>query len=89
MKNTNYDRQSISSLCPRATAENKKLYEKDRLAKLGKATYYASKGRMVVNPKNRFQLLDTTKEYYEKKRKVKNKLNRLKLIKLVAEKELL
>ena len=81
---SNYDRSPGVSFCPRASTKNSKDYAEDRIARIGKAAYYAVVDSRV---KNR-ELPDSSREYYERKRRVKNKINRLKMIKLLAKKEL-
>ena len=90
MSRKNYKRTQSSSFVPNFTKQSETEREEDIMRRMGKAKYYALKGRIRraelgdVNPESgltREQLAAA----YAHKRKVKAKIERLQMIKELAE----
>jgi hypothetical protein len=90
MSKMNYNRTTGASFCPRASAQNVKDYEERKIEKIGKAAYYAIKGRKGrAVEKRECDSIYYSREYHQKKRETKIKLERLKMIKQIANRDLL
>jgi hypothetical protein len=90
MSRKNYNRKQSSSFVPNFTAKSESEREEDIMRRMGKAAYYARKGRI-----RRAELGDFNPEagltreqlaaVFAHKRKVKAKIERLQMIKELAE----
>ena len=90
MSKMNYQRKQSSSFVPRTTGQSESERQESIMARMGKASYYALKGRVRrANlgdlDEKRCLTPDDMKQVREHRLRIKNKLERLAMIKEIAE----
>ena len=90
MSRTNYKRKQHSSFVPGFTGQSESDREESIMQRMGKANYYALKGRVRRAELGKVDITagltrEQMAEVYAHRRKVKAKISRLQLIKELAE----